>query len=621
MDKDINNSKNVPCITSDNKGTFYSGGIRFLFFPLSFIKEINSALIKIVGPSAAKTLVYKFGEGLGRQYVKSLKAVLVSKKNPEDVNKNYNLIFSNAGLGEVRIRVIAKNKFLAEIINSPSLTLFKKSEYDFEKGLLAGIHKEIFRQKTFYKFVSDKKTENSVKFKNLVRAIPEIKEKLIVIERKKLKAIIKEKTSEMERGKKNLEDKVKEKTAELSKKLEELFEINEALKLAKASMGSLMNDALRARNVAEKEVRHSKAIIASMGKALIEVDKDSKILVANELASILLGMSIAELSGQYISGVITVLKDGKEVPRTENPILKVARTKTRGSSDINQNFSFVSAKGKKFPVTFNVTPLLMSGEFIGAVLVFSDISEVKNLDEARVNFISIASHQLRTPLTSMRWFSEMLIAGDAGKITEEQKHFVERIYQGTDRMISLVNLLLQIARVEAGRLKIEPVPIDFKNIVRGLTVSLKSLLDAKSQTIEVQTTPDPFPAIPMDQEVIWQVFQNLLSNAIRYSQNNSKILITITQKDKIAEFAVKDKGIGIPNDQQDRIFEKFFRAENALKSVPEGSGLGLSLVKSLVEIWGGKIWFESEEGRGTTFYFTVPLLGMLAKDGEVKLAV
>lgn len=620
MDKDIKNSKNL-ALTYDNKGTFYSGGIRFLFIPLSFIKEINSELVKIIGPSAAKTLVYKFGEGLGRQYVKSLKGVLASKKTPKEISENYDLIFSNAGLGEVKIRAIANNKFLAEIINSPSSALFKKSEYNFERGLLAGIHKEIFRKKTFYKFVSDKKSENSVKFKNLVRAIPESKEKLIVIERKKLKAIIKEKTFELEKAKKGLETKVEEKTAELSKKLEELFESNEALKLAKASMGSLMNDALRARNAAEKEVSHSKAIIASMGKALIEIDKDSKILIANELASKLLGMPIAELTGQYVTGAITVLKDGKEVPRTENPILKVAQTKKAISTDPTQDFHFVSAKGKKFPVSFNVTPLLMAGEFIGAVLVFSDISEVKNLDEARINFISIASHQLRTPLTSMRWFSEMLMAGDAGEITEDQRHFVERIYQGTDRMISLVNLLLQIARVDAGRLKIEPVPIDFKNIIRGLRVALKSLLDAKSQTIEFQAAPDPFPAIPMDQEVIWQVLQNILSNAMRYSQNNAKILVTVTKKDKIAEFAVKDKGIGIPKDQQSRIFEKFFRAENALKLVPEGSGLGLSLVKSLVEGWGGKIWFESEEGRGTTFYFTVPLLGMMAKEGEVKLSV
>ncbi len=121
--------------------------------------------------------------------------------------------------------------------------------------------------------------------------------------------------------------------------------------------------------------------------------------------------------------------------------------------------------------------------------------------------------------------------------------------------------------------------------------------------------------------MIWQVFQNLLSNASRYAPEKSTITVSIEKKDEMAEIAVIDKGIGIPKDSQSKIFEKFFRADNALKLVPEGSGLGLSLVRSLFEGWGGKIWFESKEGVGTTFYFTVPFSGMKAKEGEVTLAV
>ena len=125
----------------------------------------------------------------------------------------------------------------------------------------------------------------------------------------------------------------------------------------------------------------------------------------------------------------------------------------------------------------------------------------------------------------------------------------------------------------------------------------------------------------MDQDILWQVIQNIITNAMRYSPEGKTIFVDIAIKDKFVQYSVKDEGIGIPEDQRGHIFEKFFRADNALKFVPEGSGLGLSLAKSLVEGWGGKIWFETEVNKGTTFFFTLPVEGMAAKEGEVKISV
>jgi len=287
------------------------------------------------------------------------------------------------------------------------------------------------------------------------------------------------------------------------------------------------------------------------------------------------------------------------------------------------DISVVGKDGKVVPIVAVVSAVknVQTKKVSGVIITFRDVREERTLEEARISFISVASHQLRTPLTSMRWFAEMLLLGDAGAINEEQKHFVDRIYEGTQRMINLVNLLLQIARVEAGRVRIEPTKISFQNLFKGVTLALRSLLDAKSQKLELKTIPDPFPEVSMDQEVVWQVFQNLFSNAIRYSPEKSTIAVLVTQEGEFAKVMVKDSGIGIPKEQQSRVFEKFFRAENALKLVPEGSGLGLSLVKALVDGWGGKVWFESEEGQGTTFYFTIPLAGMKARKGDVKLTV
>jgi two-component system sensor histidine kinase VicK len=195
------------------------------------------------------------------------------------------------------------------------------------------------------------------------------------------------------------------------------------------------------------------------------------------------------------------------------------------------------------------------------------------------------------------------------------------IHKSVDRMISLINFLLQIARIETGRVKIEPRPLDLVATTQEVVASLSAALAEKPHTVTVGSIPEVLPKIPMDKDVLWQVIQNLLTNAIRYSEAGSTITVSLSQVDGFIQCSVKDQGIGIPKDQQARVFEKFYRAPNAFKLVPEGTGLGLSLVKSLVTDWGGQVWFETEEGKGTTFYFTIPQAGMKPREGEVTLAV
>jgi PAS domain S-box-containing protein len=421
----------------------------------------------------------------------------------------------------------------------------------------------------------------------------------------------------------NLKEKIKAlefSGKELDKKVEEISANNRELEKTKTAMVNLLEDANILETSLKKERDRIRTIVSSIGEGIIVVDKKNKITLINQSAEKILEITAAEVLGHDIVKVIPLYSGLERMTLDNHPVAKVLQTGKIFFSSLKDNLYFQLSSGRRFSTIIMAAPIL--GEKIsGVVLMFRDASEEKELDEARTGFISVASHQLRTPLTSMRWFSEMLIDGDAGEINEDQKHFVERIYQGTERMINLVNLLLQIARVEAGRLKIEPVPIDFKNTTQGVISMLRVSLEEKKQKVVIKTDPDPFPVIPMDQEVIWQVIQNLLSNASRYSPAKATISISISQKGEFIEYAVKDTGIGIPKKYQKRIFEEFYRAENALKLVPEGSGLGLYLVRMLVERWGGKIWFESEEGKGTTFYFNIPVQGMKYKEGEVGLGV
>lgn len=370
-----------------------------------------------------------------------------------------------------------------------------------------------------------------------------------------------------------------------------------------------------------QERDQSSAIVTSMGEGLIVIDNDYTVRLINSTAERLLEVTGVQYVGRKMTDLLQVTKQGQPVAVADWLVTEAMSAKKPVFSNLEDKTYYKNPSGKLTAIIAAATPLLVGDAVQGAVLVFRDVTEEQQLDEAKDNFISVASHQLRTPLTSMRWFAEMLTNGDVGKLTEQQLHFVEQVYQGTLRMISLVNLLLQTARVEAGRVKIEPTPLKLDAVVEEVKSALKTNFDNKQQKVSVTVEPSPIPDISMDKDIIYQVILNLLSNASRYGPVGDSIEVAIKINSTEALVSVRDHGIGIPKKDYGKLFQKFFRATNALKAVPEGSGLGLSLVKTLVTQWGGKIWFESEEGKGTVFYFTIPPTGMKAKSGEVRIVV
>jgi PAS domain S-box-containing protein len=276
--------------------------------------------------------------------------------------------------------------------------------------------------------------------------------------------------------------------------------------------------------------------------------------------------------------------------------------------------------GEKFWSTISVYPILNDNqEIIYLVGTQRDITHEKQADQMKTEFISLASHQLRTPLSAMKWFLEMLIAGDLGKLTQEQCKAVENIDQSNERMIALVNGLLNISRIESGRIIIEPVPTDISELTKTVLSDLEQKIKLKKQNLTIDQD-DQISKINIDPKLISQVIMNLLTNAIKYSPVSSDIQISMHVKDDSLEYCVTDHGYGIPTTEQEKIFTRFFRASNIQKQETDGTGLGLYLAKIIIETSGGKIWFNSTEGQGTTFCFTIPLTGMQAKSGEVRLS-
>ncbi len=239
----------------------------------------------------------------------------------------------------------------------------------------------------------------------------------------------------------------------------------------------------------------------------------------------------------------------------------------------------------------------------------------------RVDFISLMAHQLRAPLVSLRWFLDMLGNGSAGPLNDDQKFLVGNLSEILDHLKKLEEVLLRVGRLDSGRVIVQPEPLDLLLTVRGAVDALKPFVMGKHLTVCLYSVPEQLPKVPADPEFLWQLLQILLTNAINYSPPNTCITLSIEYTKDNIMFSVRDQGIGIPHDEQDKIFSMFYRATNARKFDSQGSGLGLSLAQSLVESWGGRIWVESELGKGSVFRFTLPNRGMKRKDGQVTLTL
>lgn len=254
---------------------------------------------------------------------------------------------------------------------------------------------------------------------------------------------------------------------------------------------------------------------------------------------------------------------------------------------------------------------------VGSIL---DVTKQKELERAKDEFISLVSHQLRTPLTAIRLFTEMLVKGQVGNMTAEQKDYLEKVDASTKRMIRLVSDILNVSRVELGRLKIQPEPTDVNALIASHLDEIKPLADAKNTKIFF--TPQPnLPKIMVDPILFGQIVHNFCTNAIRYSRpEGGEVHIAFVKDVDGYRLGVKDNGIGIPKEAQSHMFQRFYRADNAKRVEGEGTGLGLYLIKMVVDSAGGAVGFESEEGKGTTFYVTMPLDGMRQKDGDKTLS-
>jgi signal transduction histidine kinase len=231
--------------------------------------------------------------------------------------------------------------------------------------------------------------------------------------------------------------------------------------------------------------------------------------------------------------------------------------------------------------------------------------KLKALDEAKDEFVSMASHQLRTPLTSIKGYLSMVVEGDAGEVNPTQKQMLGQALFSSQRMVYLISDLLNVSRLKTGKFVIEAKPTSLPEVVETELNQLYDGANAKNITLSFDK-PSKFPILNLDEMKVRQVIMNFTDNAIYYTPNGGKITVALKDKRDSIEFTVKDTGIGVPKAERHKLFAKFYRAENARKARPDGTGLGLFMAKKVIVAQGGSILFDSKEGKGSTFGFSFP---------------
>ena len=374
----------------------------------------------------------------------------------------------------------------------------------------------------------------------------------------------------------------------------------------------------------------TKGLARDLEKFKLAVDATSEqILIANPAGMVLYCNKAFYSSNKFKSekfvGTYLGGGDAWHEPKTTEAILKTMQKVRETKKPVDVETKFTNKDEHNYPVIMSLAPVLYKATGQGTseeieffILIARDITIEKEIDQAKTEFVSLASHQLKTPLAGINWYTELLQdPEDIKNMSDEQKDYISIINAESIRMVELINSLLNVSRLELGMFAINP---SSQNLTELINIELEAHTPKiKEKNITINKDFDLIQNITVDKNLVGIIFQNIISNAIKYTPKDGTVTIRLKKHQNDIMFSVTDTGIGIPEEEKHHIFEKLYRATNTQKTGIEGTGLGMYIVKSIVERSGGKIWFESEQGQGTTFFVTIPETGMKKVEGNKGL--
>jgi PAS domain S-box-containing protein len=385
---------------------------------------------------------------------------------------------------------------------------------------------------------------------------------------------------ELEEHKATLEERVQERTEELAA-------------------------ALRQQKI---EADKTRAIVEGIADGVMVFDAYHKVIMVNPTAERMLNLPVPIVLGRDMRDLIQEADEAfdREAALTVLTVLS-ALVSSRERLEAGEPLTQTQFQIGDRTITASFTPVALTDEGpFNVVAVFRDITKEAEIDRMKSEFLAMAAHELRAPMTSIKGYSDMLLLGLAGQYEERQKQFLNTIKANVDRVLEMVSEFSDISRIETGALKLDIKPFRIDDLVSEVVVSLRLEIEAKEVNLTVEVSPD-LPEVWGDRARIIQVLTNLVTNAYKYTPEGGQIAITAQQVDDSVQVDVTDTGIGIAPQDQEKLFTRFFRADHPGVRRMAGTGLGLSIAKSIVEMHGGRIWVKSQLGEGSTFSFTLSL--------------
>ena len=347
-----------------------------------------------------------------------------------------------------------------------------------------------------------------------------------------------------------------------------------------------------------KEKDYLQTILKGMTEGVLVVDGRGRILMVNDALRRLLSLSKDVSDKMPLEIIRNAELEGairKAIQDGENIALELDLNKS-GEKTIEVNVVSILPSSKRMDED--------SEGIRGAIAVFHDITRLKQLEKIRQDFVANVSHELRTPLTTIKGYAETLLDG---ALKEDQAfQFVQVIKRHTDRLTKIVEDLLMLSRIETKEFQLKMEAIPLRDFIDDVVEFVKEPAEKKKVSLSRSEIPSSL-AVQADRDYLEQILINLLDNAVKYTPEGGKVIVSAIEKDsKEIQFSVEDNGIGIPKEDLSRIFERFYRVDKGRSKELGGTGLGLSIVKHLVQAHGGRVWVESQPGKGSTFYFTLP---------------
>ncbi len=400
----------------------------------------------------------------------------------------------------------------------------------------------------------------------------------------------------------------------------QMLELVEAAAIQVANAISNANLYLLIRDQAERlgatlhleqiETAKNQAILESIADGVVVADQYNKITLANLPASSILGIPKEALLGKSINEFLGLYG------QKDNSWLQTIKNWSQNAHNLEQ-WTYIAEQlsFENKVVSVHLSPVLAGKQFFGTVSIFRDITKEVELDRLKSEFVSTVSHELRTPMTSIKGYVDLMLMGAAGQMSEAQQRYLKVIQNNAERLHMLVNDLLDISRIETGKTQLDLRPVDISLLLEQVVEGhLYGRIQHEGKPITVHTqAPSTLPLVNIDRRRITQVLTNLLDNALNYTPEHGEIRLTAKENGRYVYISVADTGIGISPEDQERIFDRFYRAEHEFVQKIPGTGLGLAIVSSLIEMHGGTLKLESTPGLGSTFTFNLPIAAQNSK--------